>query len=217
MDRIHGIDKEYRKTYRRAGAAEGWHFLTGREEDIQKVAEAVGFRYRYSPEQRQWRLIRPGLLVAVLFSMAVAAVAVGETADWPRLAHALLGTGLVIAGASAMNQVLERRADASMSRTATRPLPAGGAKVAAVVDPSGRLAGRVAVFGAAGMLLVSLAPMAFASVAWPYGVVAVGFGLVDLASAGRFLQYPSDATARALWRVSLVHLPALLAVLLLAV
>jgi heme O synthase-like polyprenyltransferase len=56
--------------------------------------------------------------------------------------------------------------------------------------------------------------VAFASVAWPYGVVAVGFGLVDLASAGRFLQYPSDATARALWRVSLVHLPALLAALL---
>jgi protoheme IX farnesyltransferase len=274
-----------------------------------------------------WRLIRPGLLVAVLFSMAVAAVAIGETTDWPRLAHALLGTGLVIAGASAMNQILERRADAQMARTATRPLPAGsmttrqvavgatalslvgigylaalsppavtllaalswavyvlaytpmkrasvwhmpvgavagaipvllgaatagalfaptslamfgmvffwqfphtaaigwlyreqyaagGAKVAAVVDPSGRLAGRVALFGAAGLLLVSLAPMAFASVAWPYGVVAVVFGLVDLASAGRFLQYPSDATARALWRVSLVHLPALLAVLLLS-
>jgi protein SCO1/2 len=53
-DRARMTKQKYLKVYRRAGAAEGWHFLTGREEDIQKVAEAVGFRYRYSPEQRQY-------------------------------------------------------------------------------------------------------------------------------------------------------------------
>lgn len=39
--------------------------------------------------------------------------------------HTLLGTGLVAAGSSALNQVLERDLDALMTRTASRPLPAG--------------------------------------------------------------------------------------------
>ena len=53
-DRARMTKQKYLKVYRRAGAAEGWHFVTGREEDIEKVAEAVGFRYRYSPEKRQY-------------------------------------------------------------------------------------------------------------------------------------------------------------------
>ena len=39
--------------------------------------------------------------------------------------HTLLGTGLLAAGSSALNQVLERDLDALMQRTAQRPLPAG--------------------------------------------------------------------------------------------
>jgi len=39
--------------------------------------------------------------------------------------HTLLGTALVAAGASALNQVIERDVDALMRRTAQRPLPAG--------------------------------------------------------------------------------------------
>jgi protein SCO1 len=50
-----GMTKQkYLEVYRRSGAAEGWHFLTGRETEIKKLADAVGFRYRYSPEQRQY-------------------------------------------------------------------------------------------------------------------------------------------------------------------
>jgi protoheme IX farnesyltransferase len=45
--------------------------------------------------------------------------------DWLVLVHALLGTALVASGASALNQVIERRTDAQMRRTANRPLPAG--------------------------------------------------------------------------------------------
>lgn len=41
------------------------------------------------------------------------------------LAQAVVGTGLVTAGAQALNQLLERRTDALMRRTAHRPLPAG--------------------------------------------------------------------------------------------
>jgi protein SCO1/2 len=33
--------------YRRAGAETGWHFLTGDGESIERLARAVGFRYRY--------------------------------------------------------------------------------------------------------------------------------------------------------------------------
>lgn len=41
------------------------------------------------------------------------------------LVRALVGTALVAAGTSAMNQVLERDVDALMARTRARPLPAG--------------------------------------------------------------------------------------------
>ena len=41
------------------------------------------------------------------------------------LLHTLLGTGLVAAGASALNEYLERHLDARMLRTRTRPIPAG--------------------------------------------------------------------------------------------
>lgn len=40
--------------YARPGAAEGWHFLTGREENLRKLADAVGFGYRYVPERQEY-------------------------------------------------------------------------------------------------------------------------------------------------------------------
>jgi protein SCO1/2 len=39
--------KTYLDAYRRAGAESGWHFLTGDEESIHRLTQAVGFRYRY--------------------------------------------------------------------------------------------------------------------------------------------------------------------------
>jgi protoheme IX farnesyltransferase len=45
--------------------------------------------------------------------------------DWRGLGHTLLGTGLLAAGAAALNQFLEREHDARMERTEERPLPAG--------------------------------------------------------------------------------------------
>jgi protoheme IX farnesyltransferase len=41
------------------------------------------------------------------------------------LVHTLVGTALVAGGAAALNQVWERRTDALMRRTSTRPLPGG--------------------------------------------------------------------------------------------
>ncbi len=40
--------------YGRKGASEGWHFLTGDETSIQQLTKAVGFRYNYDPQSRQF-------------------------------------------------------------------------------------------------------------------------------------------------------------------
>ena len=44
----------YIKRYRRAGAAEGWHFLTGKKDQIDALAQAVGFRYAWDPGIQQY-------------------------------------------------------------------------------------------------------------------------------------------------------------------
>jgi protein SCO1/2 len=45
---------QYVRAYGRPGAADGWHFLTGEPEAIQRLARAVGFRYRYDAEKDQF-------------------------------------------------------------------------------------------------------------------------------------------------------------------
>ena len=44
----------YIERYGRPQTAAGWHFLTGEEENIQKLAAAVGFRYAYDEEIKQY-------------------------------------------------------------------------------------------------------------------------------------------------------------------
>jgi protein SCO1/2 len=46
--------KRYLQRYRRAGAAEGWHFLTGKKDQIDALAQSVGFRYAWDPEIQQY-------------------------------------------------------------------------------------------------------------------------------------------------------------------
>jgi protein SCO1/2 len=46
--------QNYLKRLDRPGAGEGWHFLTGYELDIDRVAEAVGFAYSYDPETQEY-------------------------------------------------------------------------------------------------------------------------------------------------------------------
>ncbi|MFN7925735.1 MAG: SCO family protein [Bryobacteraceae bacterium] len=45
---------EYTERYGREGSEAGWHFLTGKYADIQKVTEAAGFRYAQDPKTGQW-------------------------------------------------------------------------------------------------------------------------------------------------------------------
>ena len=42
------------KRYKRPGAADGWHFLTGPQESIDALTKAVGFQYEYDPKTEQF-------------------------------------------------------------------------------------------------------------------------------------------------------------------
>jgi protein SCO1/2 len=44
----------YLERYKRAGAAEGWHFLTGDEPSIDRLTKAAGFRYAWDADTRQY-------------------------------------------------------------------------------------------------------------------------------------------------------------------
>jgi protoheme IX farnesyltransferase len=85
----------------------------------------------YTPSLVQGRLadylqlVRPRLALLVLFTLGAGWLLAGGEPDWRPLVHALVGTALLVAGDSALNQLLERHRDALMPRTATRPLPAG--------------------------------------------------------------------------------------------
>lgn len=46
--------QSYVREYGRAEAAAGWHFLTGEQDQIRRLADAVGFRYRYLPERGEY-------------------------------------------------------------------------------------------------------------------------------------------------------------------
>jgi protein SCO1/2 len=45
---------EFLKRYGRAGAAEGWHFLTGPQESVDALTRAAGFQYQYDPRTGQF-------------------------------------------------------------------------------------------------------------------------------------------------------------------
>ena len=45
---------EFLKRYGRAGAADGWHFLTGPQDSIDALTKAAGFQYQYDPKTGQF-------------------------------------------------------------------------------------------------------------------------------------------------------------------
>ena len=46
--------KHYTRAYRRDGAARGWHFLTGDQAAIDRLAETIGFRYHFDAASDQF-------------------------------------------------------------------------------------------------------------------------------------------------------------------
>jgi protoheme IX farnesyltransferase len=273
-------------------------------------------------------LTKPRISVLVLVTVAISAY-VGRwgSLDAFLMLHALVGTALVAASASALNQWLERRTDRLMPRTLDRPLPAGrlsagevlafgavsialgtaylawlvnvetallgivtwalyvwvytplkrqttanttigavagampvlmgfaaagaplgleaatlflivylwqfphfmaiawlyrrdyehaGLRMLTVVDPTGRRAGAQALLSALALLPVSVLPVALELGGSVYFAGALLLGVAQLAIAGRFLRRLDEASARDLLRASLVYLPVLWFLLMLA-
>jgi heme o synthase len=73
-----------------------------------------------------YELTKPGITRLVLVTTAAAfyLASIGSF-DFLLLIHTLIGTGLAASGTNALNQWVEREADAQMRRTAKRPLPSG--------------------------------------------------------------------------------------------
>ena len=46
--------QKYLNLYGRPGVGGGWHVLTGRDEDIHRLTETVGYRYAYDKQQKQY-------------------------------------------------------------------------------------------------------------------------------------------------------------------
>jgi protoheme IX farnesyltransferase len=110
-------------------------------------------------------LTKPRVALLVLFTVAAGAwLATGRLPDLALLFHTLAGTALVAGGASALNQLLERRSDALMQRTENRPLPTGRL-----------LPAEVLAFG----FLLGITGVAYLAIALPRplaaGVAAVAF------------------------------------------
>jgi protoheme IX farnesyltransferase len=81
----------------------------------------VGQRVRVYVE-----LTKPGIVRMVLITAAAGFfMSSGVPIDVLLLLHTLVGIGLVASGACALNQYVEREADARMNRTALRPIPSG--------------------------------------------------------------------------------------------
>jgi protein SCO1/2 len=54
LDHTRRFKAKYVAGYNRAGAEEGWHFLTGTQQNIEAVARAVGFKYTFVPERKEY-------------------------------------------------------------------------------------------------------------------------------------------------------------------
>jgi len=107
-------------------------------------------------------LTKPRITLMVMLTTMVGFVmGSGARLNVPGLLAVLAGTGLVAAGASTLNMLLERRTDALMHRTRNRPLPAGRLRPVDVV--------------AWGFLLTGLGVFVLG---WRAGTLATGVALV---------------------------------------
>ena len=91
------------------------------------------------PAEKSWVAIYADLFKARLTFLVLLTTLVGYyvgfrgPVDYLLMVHTLLGTALVAAGASALNQLFERKYDAKMRRTRERPLPSGRLQPQAVL------------------------------------------------------------------------------------
>jgi len=70
-------------------------------------------------------LAKPEITLMVMISAGVASLMASHSLNITVLVHSVVGTGLLAAGASILNQYLEGELDRKMRRTAKRPVPSG--------------------------------------------------------------------------------------------
>jgi len=90
------------------------------------VAESAGNRSPNRLAADYAELVKARLTLLVLLTTAVGYyMGAGRPTDYAGLFHVVFGTASAAAGAAALNQWWERKADALMERTKTRPVPGG--------------------------------------------------------------------------------------------
>lgn len=52
--RARDTQQKYTSLYGRPGGGKGWHFLTGKQPEITRLSEAIGFKYRFVPQQKEY-------------------------------------------------------------------------------------------------------------------------------------------------------------------
>jgi protein SCO1 len=85
----------YLEAYGRPGAAAGWHFLVGREDNIKRLAAAVGFGYRYNEQRKEYAHAAAVMLVTPDGRLARYLYGVEYPARTLRLGLAEAGEGVV--------------------------------------------------------------------------------------------------------------------------
>jgi protoheme IX farnesyltransferase len=117
-----------------------------------------------------WEMTKPGITLMVVLTSALGFLLAGGPAVSWQFAATLLGTGLVAAGASVLNQFWERVPDALMRRTAGRPLPAGriDPDLALLAGVGLGVAGLIELAWAVNALTAALAALALAGYVFVY-------------------------------------------------
>lgn len=88
--------------------------------DIRNLPDSVRGRLSYYIE-----LTKPRILIMILLTVVMAMVVAGVSLSFQALIWTSIGTTMVAASASVLNQWIERDRDAVMLRTSRRPLPMG--------------------------------------------------------------------------------------------
>ncbi|TAN50980.1 MAG: protoheme IX farnesyltransferase [Methylococcaceae bacterium] len=114
-----------------------------------KLFNSLGFA---NSVQLSWKaylsLCKPKVVALIVFTAVIGMfLAVPGMPPWDKLIYGTLGIGLASASAAAINQYLDRLADAKMARTQDRPLPQGQLSPVKVMAFAGTL-------GVAGMAML---------------------------------------------------------------
>src|SRR5436190_1015513 len=184
-------------------------------------------------------LVKARLTLLVLLTTAVGFYLGAEPPiDYKALFQTVFGTAAAAAGAAALNQWWERRADALMRRTKTRPIPAGrmaplqalvlgtawmcredylraGFRMISSDDSSGERSASQSVFFCILLLVLAGLPAFVGVASYVYQPIELLLGGLFVAVAMRFLRLRTPSAARVLFFASIAYLPLLLAALVL--